>query len=393
MTTGYNTGFLQNIHHVPVGENEFQPSLLRGAGVWSKKISLYNKRWRRLTVEKMLAAMRRGLPFCLRTGARAGFVETWVMPNQRVTDFCESRMRQFAELWFTNDAETAGRHYPRNAIGSKSLGALRQMMATYEIVGRKRDNTFQALVRQGVVKATTEHALLAKQLFSATDFGALHGVPRALAQQKRRKGKSRKEKEQRRIGRTLYDTCEQSSSDGEDSDCREVAGGDDDAQLVSDGVFAVEDGNVGALPLDVVRELAGGSVGAAACIDNDSCSELGASEVEGAEFELSDAEGALADCDEAPGLDEILEVQSRLIACIRCHRHHLVPPGYARVYAREGTEVCLRARLRRVPPRSFGPCARRSPWASRARKARCIGGGTSNLCSGSGGVACLSRMH
>ena len=46
---------LQSVHHVPSGEHEFQPSLLGGPGAWARLVSLYDHRWRCLTVERCLA--------------------------------------------------------------------------------------------------------------------------------------------------------------------------------------------------------------------------------------------------------------------------------------------------------------------------------------------------
>ena len=115
---------LQAIHHAPTGEHEFQPSLLRGPGAWTTRVSLYPGRWRRFTLEKMLGIVPRGLPFVQTVGAKGPFVQVWVMPKQKQTDFNEMRMRQFAELWFSQEAAIAGRHYPCKAIGRKSLGAL-----------------------------------------------------------------------------------------------------------------------------------------------------------------------------------------------------------------------------------------------------------------------------
>ena len=60
---------LQAIHHAPTGEHEFQPSLLRGPGAWTTRVSLYPGRWRRFTLEKMLGVVRRGLLFVETVGA------------------------------------------------------------------------------------------------------------------------------------------------------------------------------------------------------------------------------------------------------------------------------------------------------------------------------------
>ena len=89
-------------------------------------------------------------------------------------------MRQCAELWFSKDTETAGRHYAVNPAGRKSLGALQVFMAEYSIVGRKLNNTFEDLHRDGTVRAATESAYFIRMTFGKEDFGALHGVPRKI---------------------------------------------------------------------------------------------------------------------------------------------------------------------------------------------------------------------
>ena len=328
---------LECIVHMPCGENEFQTSLVRGSGMLSGKVSLYDKPWRRLTVEKMLAVINRGLPFYLPLGAKGPFVQAWVMPKQTAADFNEPRMRQFAELWFTEDAAVAARHYPRNAIGRLSLGALRQMMAKYEIVGRKRDNSFRALLRDPCIKGTCEHALLARHLFSKVDLGALHGVPRALAQPRRQKAASRKAKEQRRISRLLLDECEESTGD-EAGAVADNTVPDAAPHAVMDGIVACESGPGASLLL-----VSGAAVGPGGESDDDA--ELGYADdaVSGSERSFSDA----ASDGEVRGdqWDEEMEaVANRVFECANCGRHHLVPPMYAAVHKAVGAMkfVCKR---------------------------------------------------
>ena len=67
-------------------------------------------------------------------------------------------MRQCAALWFSKDTGAAGRHYAVNPAGRKSLGALQVFMAEYSIIGRKINNTFEDLHRDGTVRAATESA-------------------------------------------------------------------------------------------------------------------------------------------------------------------------------------------------------------------------------------------
>ncbi len=331
---------LQCIVHMPSGENEFQPSLVRGSGVWSRKVSLYNKPWRRLTVEKMLGMMQRGLPFYIKLCRKGPFAEIWVMPKQTASDTNEMRMRQFAELWFAEDPSVADRHYPCNAVGRKSLGALRQMMAKYEIVGRRRDNTFQALLRDGCIKGTTEHALLCRHLFSKVDLGILHGVPRSLAQSARQKAVSKKAKAQRRIGRLLYDECEESTGDEADVPA-EVPDPGAESKVVVDGVVAVEGGLLSSPPL----VLGPFTAGAERNVDKHVEPELGYGDEDGSGSELSFSDPG-SDVDRGPGRwdSEIDEFAKRIFECERCGRNHFVPPMYEAIYKASGRMkfVCKR---------------------------------------------------
>ena len=77
----YQRQWLQQIVHRPSGKNEFQPSLMRGEGIWARKVSLYNGRFRRLTVERMERIRSSGLPFIVEVnGPRGPFVQVWVLP-------------------------------------------------------------------------------------------------------------------------------------------------------------------------------------------------------------------------------------------------------------------------------------------------------------------------
>ena len=215
--TWYEKKVLQQIRHRPSGENEFQPSLMRGEGLWARKVSLYNARYRRFTVEKMQRIHASGVPFIVEVkGPRGPFVQVWVLPKRKQEDFCERPMLQFAELWFSRDAETAGRHYPVNPVGRKSLGALRKMMASYSIIGRRRDNTFEDLHRDGGVRFVTETAFFMRLVYGKEDLGSLHGVPRQLNAKQRAKSTSMRARKSRRIKRKLMDMCETTS--GEESD-------------------------------------------------------------------------------------------------------------------------------------------------------------------------------
>ena len=181
-------------------------------------------------------------------------------------------------------------------------------------------------------------------IFSAQPTLALSMECRGHCHRRRRQSHT----QQRRIGRLLRDMCEV-SSDEEDADPIGIVA-EDCPFAVAFNVCAVEGGHdrlAAALAGGTVAEeipLAGGA--GPAMSHDDADDDAGPAAVA-----FDDHEGCVADGAAGAGDAEVEAVQRRIIKCVKCDKHHLVPPGYEQVYMAELLKfVCARLPGRECRP-------------------------------------------
>ena len=167
----------KNWIEVPSGLMLHQPSLLRGSGRLVPKTCLYDKQFRRFTLERIHAGITAGNVFMVEGGVRGAFVSTWVMPNNYFAAFNQRSMALYLNLMFATDVARAHELFPKTSDDALDLGKLRQLMGDYAIVGKTTDGQLQYLHRDGIIYGITEHT----EFISTTlgvDLELLHGTTR-----------------------------------------------------------------------------------------------------------------------------------------------------------------------------------------------------------------------
>ena len=106
---------LAQVGHAPSGLLLHQPSLLRGSGLLEPKTCLYDKQFRRFTLERIQAGITAGKDFMVEGGVRGAFVSTWVMPKHDFAAFNQSSMDLYLNLMFATDVARVHDVFPTQA--------------------------------------------------------------------------------------------------------------------------------------------------------------------------------------------------------------------------------------------------------------------------------------
>ena len=99
---------------------------------------LYNKSYRRLTVEKITKGVASGKPFVFDGGCNPPFVQTLVTRKRDFSVYDQTRTDQYLRCWFAPSISEALRHFSREE-DVPCLEALQAMMGDFTIVGRYRN--------------------------------------------------------------------------------------------------------------------------------------------------------------------------------------------------------------------------------------------------------------
>ena len=118
---------LAQVEHAPNGLMLHQPSLLRGSGLLEPKTCLYDKQFRRFTLERIQAGITAGKEFMVEGGVRGAFVSTWVMPKHDFAGVNQSSMELYLNLMFATDVACVHELFPKTSDDALDLGKLRQL--------------------------------------------------------------------------------------------------------------------------------------------------------------------------------------------------------------------------------------------------------------------------
>jgi hypothetical protein len=200
-----------HVVHEPSGPMQHHPKLLRGGGIPEGRGCLYDRPWKRLTVEKMSQFQADRQDFYVHVsrheieqlGASAHeFQEMWVMCKQGPSHFDHAEMLRLLHLYFPSRGEQGVREQFPTTDGALCLDAVRTLLARYTIVARyTRGERIVDLGHNGMKKGITEHTKFAESLRGA-NFGSFGGQ-RAPKAEYRNRELARGVAEEARVRRVL----------------------------------------------------------------------------------------------------------------------------------------------------------------------------------------------
>jgi len=230
----------------PCGVNANQPSLVKGDGLWEPKGCLYDKGVRRTTVTKMREMDKKGESIYEDFGARASptgcprFTRVRVyMKNPKIAA-TNVEMKSFLDAMFAADVAEACRNVPGPVAGQTKLGAFKDFVGRFAIVGKTDKNEFWDTSRNGMIKGIIEYSLHFKDANIGV-FDPLTGTAKAAKKPEDRQPTSKRKQNTLEVQALLFGS---SNSDAEP--------GPANAPAVADGDVP-EDPDEARFPLTCVR--------------------------------------------------------------------------------------------------------------------------------------------